>query len=302
MSAITVGAPFNRVPLSAASPPDCATSVAPGSSCQISVNFTPTATGPASSQISITDNASGSPHTVALSGTGTPVPVAVIATSGAINFGDQIINSAAATQNLTISNTGTASLSISAITLTGSNATNFTLTGQSGCVNIAAGGSCTLVITFATTTTGIKSAQINLTSNAQNAAVINSVALSGNGILAPRVIVNLSMTAAGYGNVIFGGATPNQIITLTNSGGQAMNIANILVTGDFVQMNNCGTSLASLGSCTISVLFTPLGQGARFGDLFVTTNASTSPDRVQLSGTGCRWFSQSQSRFFLTSC
>ena len=81
-----------------------------------------------------------------------------------------------------------------------------------------------------------------------------------------------------------------------------MNIVNIVVTGDFVQMNNCGTSLASLASCTISVLFTPLGQGARFGDLFVTTNASSSPDRVQLSGSGCRWFSQTQSRFFLTSC
>ena len=106
----------------------------------------------------------------------------------------------------------------------------------------------------------------------------------------------------GFGDVIFGGATPNQIVTLTNSGGQALSIPSIVVTGDFIQTNNCGTSLASLATCTINILFTPLGQGVRFGEFVLTTSAATSPDRIQLSGTGCRWFSQAQSRFFLTSC
>jgi hypothetical protein len=67
-------------------------------------------------------------------------------------------------------------------------------------------------------------------------------------------------------------------------------------------MSNCGTSLASLSSCAMSIAFTPLAQGNRFGELVFTTSAASSPDRVQLSGTGCRWFSQTQSRFFLTNC
>ena len=302
ISNIGISAPFSRVPLGAVVPPDCGGSVAPGNSCQIGVIFSPASGGPLTGQISIIDNATGSPHTVGLSGTGVAVPVAVISASALLAFGDQVINSAGSVQNLTISNSGSATLNISAITLTGTHAANFNLTGQSGCVSIAPAGSCILPITFTTTTIGAKIAQVNITSDAQNAALVNTVNLTGNGILAPRPVVNITATAIGYGNVIFGGATPNQIVTLTNSGGQAMNIPSIVVTGDFVQMNNCGTSLASLASCTISIIFTPLGQGARFGELILTSSATSSPDRIQLSGTGCRWFSQAQSRFFLTSC
>ena len=302
ISNISISAPFSRVPLGAVAPPDCGGSVAPGNSCQIGVIFSPASGGPLTGQISIIDNATGSPHTVGLSGTGVAVPVAVISASALLAFGDQVINSTGSVQNLTISNSGSATLNISAITLTGTHAANFNLTGQSGCVSIAPAGSCILPITFITTTIGAKIAQVNITSDAQNAALVNTVNLTGNGILAPRPVVNITATAIGYGNVIFGGATPNQIVTLTNSGGQAMNIPSIVVTGDFVQMNNCGTRLASLASCTISIIFTPLGQGARFGELILTSSATSSPDRIQLSGTGCRWFSQAQSRFFLTSC
>lgn len=49
----------------------CGPSVAAGATCTITVTFTPTATGARSAMVSITDNATGSPHTVALSGTGT---------------------------------------------------------------------------------------------------------------------------------------------------------------------------------------------------------------------------------------
>jgi subtilase family serine protease len=46
----------------------CGSSVVAGSNCAISVTFTPTATGTRSASLAITDNASGSPQTVSLSG------------------------------------------------------------------------------------------------------------------------------------------------------------------------------------------------------------------------------------------
>jgi hypothetical protein len=55
----------------------CGTSVAAGATCTIAVTFTPTATGARSAMVTITDNAAGSPHTVALSGTGTDFSIAV---------------------------------------------------------------------------------------------------------------------------------------------------------------------------------------------------------------------------------
>jgi hypothetical protein len=48
----------------------CAGSVASGSSCTITVTFTPTASGARSGALMLTDNASNSPQTVTLSGTG----------------------------------------------------------------------------------------------------------------------------------------------------------------------------------------------------------------------------------------
>jgi BNR repeat-like domain/Cep192 domain 4 len=48
----------------------CGATLAPAASCQISVTFAPTAGGAAGDSVLITDNAAGSPHIVALSGTG----------------------------------------------------------------------------------------------------------------------------------------------------------------------------------------------------------------------------------------
>ena len=51
----------------------CGTSVAAGANCAIAVMFTPSAAGSRTAALSITDNASGSPQTVSLTGTGTSV-------------------------------------------------------------------------------------------------------------------------------------------------------------------------------------------------------------------------------------
>ena len=57
---------------------NCNGSVAAGSNCSISVKFTPSAAGTRTASVSIADNASGSPQTIGLSGTGaavsTPTP------------------------------------------------------------------------------------------------------------------------------------------------------------------------------------------------------------------------------------
>jgi hypothetical protein len=69
---------------------DCGGSVAAGSNCTINVTFKPTATGARTGTLSVSDNAAGSPHTVALSGTGADFSIAVTAgapTSVSVNPG-----------------------------------------------------------------------------------------------------------------------------------------------------------------------------------------------------------------------
>src|SRR5258708_35823970 len=63
--------------------------------------------------ITITDDASGSPQTVGLTGTGI-APVASVSPT-TVNFGNQLLNTTSAAQAVTLSNTGTSPLNISSI-------------------------------------------------------------------------------------------------------------------------------------------------------------------------------------------
>jgi hypothetical protein len=90
----------------------CGTTVAAGVSCTISLTFNPTASGARSATLTIADNASGSPHTVALSGTGTDF--SITATQGT---SATVVAGQTATYNLALGGTsgfnGTVALSCS---------------------------------------------------------------------------------------------------------------------------------------------------------------------------------------------
>ena len=60
---------------------DCGVALAPGTACTLRITFTPSTLGPRSGRISISSNAEGSPHMIALSGTG----VVAFALSAATN-------------------------------------------------------------------------------------------------------------------------------------------------------------------------------------------------------------------------
>lgn len=300
LSAVTIVGPFARV-AQATVPPDCGTSVAPGAACTLSIAFTPAVTGSASGQLSIAHNATGSPTLIPLAGVATAVPVPVLSVAPNIAFGDQVLGSPV-TSALNLANTGSANLNIGAVNLTGS--PDFTLSGT--CSVIAPASSCVVNVGFRPTSVGPRSGQIDITSNSgstQAATGITSVAVSGNGILAPRPAADVSVTAIGFGNTIFGGASNRQLVTLTSVGSSPLEVRNVFIAGpDFVQSGSCPGTLPTGATCVIGVLFSPLGIGGKTGELQIVSSAPESPHRVSLSGRGCRWFSQTASRFFLTSC
>jgi hypothetical protein len=93
----------------------CGASVNAGASCQISVTFSPSAAGANQATISVSDNAPGSPQTIALNGTGV-APVIVGAATGS-STSATVASGATATYNLVASAspgfTGTVSFSCS---------------------------------------------------------------------------------------------------------------------------------------------------------------------------------------------
>jgi len=153
---------------------NCPSSLPVGANCQIKVEFTPIAKGPASGKLSVTDDVKGSPQTVALSGMGTVVQLS----ASSINFGDQKVGTKSAAVPVQLTNVGTTSLSISQITITGADAGDFAETNNCG-TNVPAGGSCTIKMTFKPTEKGQRSANLSISDNGGGSP--QTVALSGNG-------------------------------------------------------------------------------------------------------------------------
>jgi hypothetical protein len=116
----------------------------------------------------------------------------------------------------------------------------------------------------------------------------SSIALTGIGGIP---VVSLSNTTLTYSPRSVGVTSVAQAVTLTNNGNAPLTISNLGLVGanpgDYsIVSNNCGTSVAVNGNCSLSVNFTPVATGARNAILQIMSNASSSPDSVQLSGTG----------------
>jgi len=254
--------------------------LAPGAFCTITVIFKPTATGPASAALTLTDNASGSPQSVSLSGAGTASAVTLSTT--AVNFGNQKLNTASAAQQITLTNSGTGTLVYTG-TLTGTNASMFSK--WSNCAgSLAPGAFCTVNVVFTPTATGPASAALTLTDNASDSP--QSVSLSGAGVAAA---VTLSTTSLSFGNQVAGTASAAQSVTITNSGSATLNFTGT-VTGpgasSFSKWSNCAGPLAPGAFCTVNVQFVPTAAGPASAALTLTDNASDSPQSVTLGGTG----------------
>jgi hypothetical protein len=136
---------------------NCAGSLASGATCDISVSFTPTALDKRQAVMVISDSDPASPQTVALSGTGTVVTLS----KKYLPFGDQQVGTTSAPQSVTLTNVGSTPLSFYKISITGTNAGDFSETNTCG-NNIAAGANCTITVTFTPTATGKRKALMSI--------------------------------------------------------------------------------------------------------------------------------------------
>jgi FG-GAP-like repeat/Abnormal spindle-like microcephaly-assoc'd, ASPM-SPD-2-Hydin len=167
ISKISTAAPFSEAN-------NCPESLTVGQSCDIQVSFAPTAKGSASGKLSVTDNATGSPQTVALSGVGTVVELSPIG----VNFGEQKVGSKSAPVPVKLTNAGKTSLSVSQITITGADAEDFSQTNNCGS-SVPAGGSCTMKVVFEPTATGQRTAKLTISDDGGGSP--QTVTLSGTG-------------------------------------------------------------------------------------------------------------------------
>ena len=261
---------------------NCGTGIAAGASCSIGVTFTPTATGSVRGTITITDSASGGAQVVPLLGTGIAASVTFLPAS--LTFANQTVGTSSPASVVTLSNNGTAALSITSISIAGANTSDYSQTNNCAS-SIAVGASCSISATFTPTGSGVRTASISVADSATGSPQI--VPLTGTGV-AP--VVSLSPLSIAFASQGVGTASPAGVITLSNTATAALTLNSVSIAGanqsDFSQVNTCGSSLSQGTSCTICVTFSPTAAGTRQATVSIGDNATGSPQTAALTGTG----------------
>jgi len=172
--------------------------LAAGATCVLPISFQPAAAGTEYGALTLTDNnlnaaaPAYATQTIALSGA---APVAAVSAT-LLAFGPQQAQMASASQQVTLTNTGSATLTITNITVSGTNSSAFVFPNPCG-GSLAAGANCTIEGHFTPAGAGPMAAALTITDNASGSP--QSIGLSGVGVFPVTVAVTpsaLSVTTA----------------------------------------------------------------------------------------------------------
>ena len=252
--------------------------LAAGQSTTFSVMFAPATAASLSGSVTITSNATNSPATIALSGTGVQPQISV--TPASVSFGNVTVG-VTNTQSLTIRNAGTANLSVTQAALAG---TGYTLRGLTVPLSVAPGGSSTFTIGFTPASASSFAGSLTLVNNTPNSPLV--VALAGAGI-SPVLQLAVAPASLSFGSITTGTST-TQSVTVTNSGNASVTLSQISESGAGFSATGFTVplTLAAGQATSFSVTFDPASAGNLSGSVTVTSNAANSPEVLSLSGAG----------------
>jgi hypothetical protein len=234
----------------------------PGQSMSGAVEFTPTAAQTFNGTLTFT-RANGSAITASLSGAGVqPVAAPSIATqpvSRTVTAGQ--------TATFSVSATGTTPLSYQ--------------WGKNG--TAISGATSSSYTTPATTSSDNGAKYTVVVGNSMGSATSNTATLT---VTTPGYLTD-SASSLGFGNVNVGSSS-TQSVTLTNSGGSNLSVANVTISGAGFSVNgiSAGLIVAPTASVAMNVTFAPAASGSVTGSVAITSSASNSPLTVSFSGTG----------------
>jgi Abnormal spindle-like microcephaly-assoc'd, ASPM-SPD-2-Hydin/HYDIN/CFA65/VesB-like, Ig-like domain/IPT/TIG domain/Cep192 domain 4 len=252
--------------------------IAPGGSCQTGVVFTPNQLGAKAGTLSFEDDASSSPQTVPLSGTGVQPAVSLNPTS--LNFGDRQVGSTTTTV-VVVSNTGTGDLHVSGTQV----AAPYSIpVDQCTGTTVAPGDSCQVFVSFKPTQIGVAGDTLLISDDAPGSP--QSVPMQGRGV-AP--LVSVSPNPVLFGNVPVGGSG-SVAVTIANTGNTDLHLTDFTASSPFsidqVQ-GSCivGVAIKPGDSCALVLHVAPTTSGLQTGTFTITDDAPDSPQQVPLYAT-----------------
>jgi len=252
--------------------------IQPGQNSSFTAQFQPTSTGSASGSISVSSNSPNSPMTIALTGTGTQPEIGAIPSSAP--FGNVTVGNTNS-QTITLTNGGTANLTISQGSVSGN---GFKITGLSTPLTIQPGGNATFNAVFTPTGAGKVTGSVSLANDAPSSPY--TIALSGTGVTQTQVLT-FNVSGLSFGNVSVG-SNSSLPATLTNTGNASVTVSSSNTTGAGFTVSGVspGETLNPNQSIPVTVQFAPSAAGAVNGNLTIVSNATDSPTSIGLTGTG----------------
>jgi len=185
------------------------------------------------------------------------------------------------TQMLAISNPGTATLSVTQVSLVG---TGFSFSGLTPPLSVPPGGSSAFTVSFTPASASSLSGNLTLVNNTLNSPLV--VPLVGTGV-SPVAQLTASPASLSFGSITTG-ANGTQNVTLANTGNSSVSVSQISISGTGFSVNGSAqpVTLAAGQSTSFSVTFAPTTTGNLSGSVTVTSNATNSPLAISLSGSG----------------
>lgn len=265
--------------------------IAPGASATLTVQFNPTNAGTRNGIVSISNNDSDEgTYTFAVQGFATEQEINLQGGSPATDIpsGSTLISNTintdfgttAGTRTYTIQNLGTSNLNL---TSAWSSNSDYSISYSPS--TVTPGGTATLTVTFTPSSAGTKNATISIANNDSNegtysfnvSAVIaqQEINLLGNGISIPSGSTSYSTSNdTDFGNITFGAGSIVKTFTIQNTGGYTLSIwSSHDNSGDF-SVSHSASTIAPGGTATLTVTFTPTSIGVKTATITIDNNDS----------------------------
>jgi probable HAF family extracellular repeat protein len=208
-----------------------------------------------------------------------------------LEFGKLSVGRTSTPREVKLTNVGTAPMTISGITITGSAADEFALHSGATPGILRPGESRVVRVTFTPSATGSWLASLTIADDTADGP--HKVTLSGAGA-GPSLKISVSDLVAGdleFGPHALGAAGLVRSLLLSNTGSAPLKIAGISVTGaqrqEFVIISGGKSGTLAAGASRVLVVrFTPMGMGRRGASLSIRHNAGAEGNSVSLGGAG----------------
>lgn len=259
------------------------TDVAPGDQLVFTVRFTPASIGDTSGGIRIVSNAANDATIVIdMDGTGVPSPVTEIdVTPTDIDFGNILVGNQD-TAEVRIENTGTATLNIDALAISGDTDAFAVDDRTTGPFTLEPGEDTVVIVNFAPSQAGDANATLTITSNANETPEV-TIELRGEGISA---LIDVQPSSLNFDPQEIG-QSQTLSIDVTNDGTATLDLTSVSIDEPSFTLGAVPASVAPGTTETIDITFTPDREDEILGELTIDNNSENAPAVVvRLRGTG----------------